>query len=109
MISASVVLLYLDVPLHVAEGNCSCSVVRRRIVRRTRRISACLEPLAMAEPVMNDSNQSSSYEPRSEVRKREISSDISSKEMESAPKKKRVTKSFELCDGRGYDYCKPIK
>ena len=30
--------------------------------------------------------------------------------MESAPtKKKCVTKSVELCDGRGYDYCKPKK
>ena len=45
---------------------------------------------------MNNSQSSSSYEPHSEVRKRKSLSDSSSnsKEMESAVKKKRVTKAF---------------
>ena len=64
---------------------------------------------AEAEPVqINNSNQSPSsyYEPRSEVRKRKSLSNISSnsKEMKSAPKKKRILKSFEqrMDDLRAY-------
>ena len=73
---------------------------------------ACLDALgfdwraaAKAASAVNSNQSSSSYEPRSIIRKREISSDISSKEMESAPnKKKRMTKSFEqgIEDPRAY-------
>ena len=50
-----------------------------------------------ASASVNSNQSSSSYEPRSEVRKRKSlsNSNSSSKEMESAVKKKRVTKSFE--------------
>jgi len=61
---------------------------------------------AEAASVMNSNQSPTSYEPCSEVRKRKILSlsDISSNEMESAPNKKRVTKSFEqrLADLQAY-------
>ena len=50
---------------------------------------------AEAASAVNDSNQSSSYEPHCEVRKRKILSASSSKEMENAPKKKRLLNLFE--------------
>ena len=62
-----------------------------------------------AASVVNNSNQSpSSYEPRSEVGKRKSlslsNSSSNSEEMESAPKKKRILKSFEqrMDDLRAY-------